>query len=191
MKIRYIILVLIGALTACNQSLENENAAEQQQTLPEAVEAQQVEEKDFSEIGFKLMETETIGELKIGLTTAAVEKITGKPEIVTEFEFWGADGLEHQARAYQNETIELDFVKLEDGQVVSNSITILEGCQYKTTRNIGIGSSYEDVLQAYKAEISTPENRSTLVAGSIYGGIIFQFSDENKVNNIFIGAAAE
>jgi hypothetical protein len=127
----------------------------------------------------------------MGMTTAEVEKIIGKPEVITEFEFWDADGFEHQARVYQNETIELDFIKLEDGRIVSNMITISEGCQYKTSRNIGIGSTYEDVLQAYKSEISTPENRSSLIAGTIYGGIIFQFSDENKVNNIFIGAAAE
>ena len=190
MKSKLFFLVLIFLFTACNQSMENENAAEQED-LPEAVQAQQAEEKDFSEIGFKLMETETVGELKMGLTTDEVEKITGKPEIVTAFEEWGADGFEHQARVYQNESIELDFIKLEDGRVVSNMITISEGCNYKTSRNIGIGSTYDDVLQAYKAEISTPENPTTLIAGSIYGGIIFQFSDKNKVNNIFIGSAAE
>jgi|AntRauTorckE5430_2_1112549.scaffolds.fasta_scaffold12460_3 hypothetical protein len=190
MKNKLLLLFVILIFTACNQSVENENAAEQEEQ-PAAVEAQQTEEKDFSEIGFKLMETETVGDLKMGLTTAEVEKITGKPEIVTPFEEWGADGFEHQARVYQNESIELDFIKLEDGSIVSNMITISEGCSYKTSRNIGIGSTYDDVLQAYKNEISTPENPTTLIAGSIYGGIIFQFSDEKKVNNIFIGEAAE
>jgi hypothetical protein len=190
MKSKLFFLFVILLFTACEQVMENENAGEQDE-LPEAVEAQQVEEKDFSEIGFKLMETETVGDLKMGLTTAEVEKITGKPEIITPFEEWGVDGFEHQTRVYQKETIELDFIKLDDGRIVSNSITVLEGCTYKTSRNVGIGSTYDDVLQTYKKEISTPESLTTLIAGSIYGGIIFQFSDEKKVNNIFIGSAAE
>lgn len=179
------VLIFIG----CNQ-VDSENT-QQEQDLPQEVEPEEIPEKDFSEIGFQLMETETIGDLKVGLTVEEVEKIIGKAEEVTPFEYWGADGFEHQARVYQNETIELDFVKLDDRRIVSNMITIAEGCELKTSRDIGIGSSYEDVYQAYKNEISTPDNPSTLIAGTIYGGIIFQFSDADVVNNIFIGAAAE
>ncbi|NJN78727.1 MAG: hypothetical protein HC803_10725 [Saprospiraceae bacterium] len=191
MKIKGIILISILILTACKQNNDDKNVAQQENGLPQEVQAETQEVKDFSEIGFKLMETETVGDLKMGLTTKEVEKLIGKPSEITPFELWEADGFEHQARVYQQETIELDFIKLEDGRIVSNMITITEGCKYKTARNIGIGSTYDEVLQAYNAEISTPENTSTLIAGTIYGGIIFQFSEENKVNNIFIGAGAE
>jgi orotate phosphoribosyltransferase-like protein len=191
MKSKFIFTIVILTFIACNQNVDSENDGAEQQVELQQIQVEEIEDKDFGNIGFELMETETIGDLKIGLTTDEVEAIVGEPSETTPFEFWEADGLEHQARVYQNKTIELDFIKLEAGKIVSNSITISEGCKYKTSRNIGIGSTHEEVFQAYKAEISTPEMTSTLVAGTIYGGIIFQFSEGSKVNNIFIGSAAE
>jgi hypothetical protein len=68
-----------------------------------------------------------------------------------------------------------------------NMITITKPCELKTKRNIGIGSTYEEVDNAYRKEIN-PEfsDTETLTAGSIYGGIIFSFQ-----NMRVIGASAE
>ena len=114
MKSQIIFIITILTFIACNQNIDSENGGQQEQAEIQQVQAEEIEDKDFGEIGFKLMETETVGDLKMGLTTDEVEVIVGEPSEVTPFELWGADGFEHQARVYQNETIELDFIKLED-----------------------------------------------------------------------------
>ena len=71
-------------------------------------------------------------------------------------------------------------------------ISIKSPCDYKTQRGIQIGSHAPEVQAAYKNEIN-PQNsnpESTIVAGTVYGGIIFGLKD-NIVTSIFIGAAAE
>ena len=54
------------------------------------------------------------------------------------------------------------------------SITITKPCTFKTKRNIGIGSTYKEVMAAYEKEIdkSATDNK-TITVGSVYGGIIF------------------
>ena len=70
-------------------------------------------------------------------------------------------------------------------------ITITEPCEFKTTRNIGIGSNMEEVQTAYRQEINAKSsNTETIIAGTVYGGIIFNFENK-KVKSIFIGASAE
>lgn len=190
MKNSIILILIIALFTACNQNMDSENALEQEVEVLNAPMEEKETTKNFSDIGFELMETETLGDLKIGLTVEEIEKIIGKPSVVDKFELWEADGYQHQGRTYQKGTIQLDFIKLENGKIVANTIEIKKGCDYKTPRNIGIGSTYAEVLEAYKGEIDTKNSKKSLIAGSIYGGFFFEFKNE-KVETIFIGSAAE
>jgi len=48
------------------------------------------------------------------------------------------------------------------------------------------------VLEAYADAINEEESNSEyIVAGSVYGGIIFNIDDTDKVTGIFIGVIAE
>jgi hypothetical protein len=62
---------------------------------------------------------------------------------------------------------------------------------FRTSKGISIGSSYQEVEQAYK-DYMNPEfsNRESIVAGSIYGGVVFSF-EKGKVKSVFVGAASE
>ena len=85
----------------------------------------------------------------------------------------------------------MDIIGETDNSRKVNMMTISGQCELKTKRNIGIGSILEEVKSAYKSEIDPNLNSlKTIVAGTIYGGIIFSF-DNDKVNSIFIGARAE
>jgi hypothetical protein len=78
----------------------------------------------------------------------------------------------------------------QGGQTVK-SISISAPCSYKTNRNIGIGSTSDEVLAAYKAEIEEENiSESEILAGSVYGGVVFHLEND-RVSSIFIGAAAE
>jgi hypothetical protein len=135
---------------------------------------------------------EQIGQLHLGLAAKAVQQlIPGKPVLGPD-ELMGADGLYHQEWKYPQAGISLDMTSEKQGGPKSiASISVTAPSTLKTQRGIGIGSSAAAVAQAYgrfrNKEDSTPER---FVAGSIFGGVIFTFQ-QDKVSDIFIGAAAE
>lgn len=71
-------------------------------------------------------------------------------------------------------------------------MTITSPSTLQTQRGIRIGSTEQEVIKAYgrfqNAEDSKPGE--LLVAGSIFGGAMFNFH-QGRVSGIFIGAAAE
>ena len=147
-------------------------------------------QKKYLQIGFALMK-ENMGNISIGISDSDTLKILGDPTQKSTARIWSADGMEHQRWYYQTKGIELDMIGKESNQAV-NMIIIKNPCNYKTQRGIQIGSSDIEVQSAYKNEIDPHYNKSTseIVAGTIYGGIIFGLKD-NTVTSIFIGAAAE
>lgn len=136
---------------------------------------------------------EQIGKLHIGLSEAEVRQIIpGKPTRGAA-QLWGADGQYHQEWQYAGGGITLGMVSEKKGGLKSiDSITITSPSTLKTQRGIGIGSTEAEVVKAYgrfrNAEDSKPGE--LLVAGSIFGGVMFNFH-RGKVSRIFIGAAAE
>lgn len=149
----------------------------------------------YTEIGFDLMLNESVGFLKYNLPTSEIIKEIGNPKEKSEaVESW-IDGLIHQLWFYKTKGIELDMMteNEKDGQVISN-ITIKSPCKYLTsTGHIGIGSSKNEVLTAYKNGINLNDyfqSEKQIVVGSVYGGIIFGIEND-IVSSIFIGAAAE
>ena len=145
----------------------------------------------YSEIGFELMKNESFGEIKLGVKLNKITEILGEPDSKSKSELWGADGEYHQEWNYTNRGIIFDFIGKPDSFQVVNMITITEPCEFKTTRNIGIGSNMEEVQTAYRQEINAKSsNTETIIAGTVYGGIIFNFENK-KVKSIFIGASAE
>lgn len=142
---------------------------------------------------FKLMDEESLGFLRLYLSNVEVSNELGEPTEKSEAVEWGADGLVHQTWYYRTAGIELDMVEIS-GETKVSSINITAPCKYKTRREIGIGSRRKDVIEAYKNELSKEESNGIeetfIVAGSIYGGVIFKFENDT-VSGIFIGSAAE
>lgn len=151
---------------------------------------------DYSEAGFDLMQNETIGSLKLGLAGSKVHDIIGDPIEKSKQVLWGADGEEHQTWYYKARGIELDMIGVKNKQKI-NMITISNPCTFKTSRNIRLGSTKEEVLKAYKNEINPDKTNpdtfagsGSVIAGTIYGGIYFEIKND-RVASIFVGAGAE
>jgi hypothetical protein len=138
-------------------------------------------------------EKEQLGKLHIGLSEREVKQIIpGKPTRGAE-KWWGADGQYHQDWQYTDGGITLGMVSKKKGGLKSiESITITSPSSLQTQRGIRIGSTEAEVVKAYgpfrNAEDSKPGE--LFVAGSIFGGVMFEFQ-QGRVNRIFIGAAAE
>ena len=113
-----------------------------------------------------------------------------------EFIEEGATGLTVQEWTVPGDGLRLKMgAESEEQTQRLQTIEIGQGSPLKTDRAIGIGSTRNEVMDAYGAEISE-ENQSglekgNLVAGSIYDGVIFFFDDSDRVERIFVGAAAE
>jgi len=147
--------------------------------------------KDYLKMGFELMQSDNLNNLRIGLTVKDLDSIIGIPSEKTNPEIWGADGRVHQTFKYSTEGVELDLIQKDDSSFSVNMITIKEPCKFKTKVGVGIDSDYKTVESLYHDFVDSKWSSETeIVAGSVYGGIIFRFENK-KVKSIFIGAAAE
>jgi hypothetical protein len=133
-----------------------------------------------------------IGELSLGQGQSAVIEKIGNPESKTKIEEWGADGMFHQDWNYKAKGVTLNMSsEKENGEMSVFSITITSPCDFKTKKNIGIGSSYHEVMTAYEKEVDKEtSDKNIITVGSLYGGLIIEFKND-KVVRLFAGAAAE
>ena len=133
-----------------------------------------------------------VGDLLLGLSDTKAIELLGQPESKSKAEEWGADGLMHQDWLYKSKGISLnmDNSKGNDKQTIF-SITITSPCTFKTKKNMGIGSTYNEVMKVYEKNIDKSfTDKATITVGSVYGGIIFSFKND-KAEKVFVGAAAE
>jgi hypothetical protein len=183
----------IALLTLC--LINNESKAEPPKVtqLRPATSAQDVSGAgtDFSAIGWELLKTESLGPLRIGLSSSETVALLGSPETKSPKRVWPADAQEHQQWAYNKAGLIFDMVT-EAGEQRIATIKASGPCKFKTKRGVGVGTDAQTVMSAYKAEINLPESDypQSLVVGSVYGGLIFSLKD-GQVSSIFLGAAAE
>lgn len=198
MKKQILFLISIGILCcSCNSpSADETTGADSLTAITPATSGQiAVEEsvdsvvKNDDEIGFELLKSESIGDLKIGLSALKTKELIGEPLERSKAEKWEADGEVHQNCLYTKEGITLEMIG--EGEQIINSISIIAPCKFKTKKHIGIGSAKEEVLKAYNITIDKLSSESdNITVGTVYGGLMFNF-ENGKVNSIFIGSSAE
>ncbi len=150
--------------------------------------------KDYAMIGFELLESEGLDNIMLRLSESELIYLLGEPVGKSEAEIWGADGLEHSNWGYASIGLDIGMAKLpDDTEAYVYSISATAPCELTTERGIGIGSSKDAVLEAYKNEIDPDANDATdswITIGSVYGGIGIGIED-GAVTYIYIGASAE
>lgn len=136
---------------------------------------------------------EQIGQLHLGLAEKEVKQIIpGQPKRGKD-EWWGADGEYHQEWKYPAAGITLSMVSKKKGGPKSiERITLTSPSTLATSKGIRIGSTEAEVNEAYGRfrNVGDSEHFGGFIAGSIFGGVMFNF-EQGKVSRIFIGAAAE
>lgn len=142
---------------------------------------------------FALLKTERIGPLRIGLPEGEVERSIACQLRRGPVTRWEADGDYHQEWAYPDCGITLDMgTATPKNRQTIRAITLTRPSPWKTRRGIGIGGTEREAMAAYghdrELETSVPGKR--LVAGTVYGGLVFTFH-RGRVTRIFLGAAAE
>jgi hypothetical protein len=154
-----------------------------------AAAAQQKSEEEM----FKLMKIEKLGELKLEMTEAQLKQVLPAQPARAREQLWGADGQYHQKWTYAQRGLRLSMVSEKKGAAKTlESIECSARCTLKSTRGVGVGSPLADVQKAYAAEFNKEESKlpGIFVAGTIYGGLIFNFK-AGTVSVMYLGAAAE
>lgn len=188
---RYIVM-LIALVSLCHMDGSKAEPPISMQLQPTAsTQAASKVEADFSTIGWELLKAESLGPLRIGLSSDETVKLLGNPETKSEAKVWGADAQEHQQWTYNMMGLTFDMVT-EAGEQTIAMIKASSPCEFKTSRGVGIGTDALTAMSAYKAEINLSESESSqsIVAGSVYGGLSISLQD-GRVSSIFLGAAAE
>lgn len=141
----------------------------------------------------KPFEGDTLGKLALGQKAEAATKLLGKPESKGAPTHWEAIGEWVQEFNYPKQGLNIKLSsEAKAGPQTVLMISATAPCALTTGRGIKIGSTEAEVKKAYKDVFNAEESEAgkSLVAGSIYGGVIFTLT-EGKVSEIFIGAAAE
>jgi hypothetical protein len=135
---------------------------------------------------------EKVGELRLSASAAAVTKLLGPPAKKGAIVSQGADGSFVQRWEYPSQGLSITMAAgSRKGPQKVASIAVKAPCPFKTARKIGIGSTAAEVARAYGAEKNAEEStEERFVAGSVYGGVLFELED-GRVATIFVGAAAE
>lgn len=141
---------------------------------------------------FAVLHSERIGELRIGLPAADLVRLHGEPTRRDRIEASEVDGDFYQTWEYPalGLSVGMSADTREGAQSVA-FVTVRAPSTLATAKSIRIGSPRADVVAAYDAVRDREmEEGDSIIAGSIYGGVMFDFAD-GEVSEIFLGAAAE
>ena len=184
-------ILIICILFCCSPTTSSHNALSQKKH--ELVDSSNFIDsiRDYLRLGNELMHHESLGPLKLGLNIKDLLQILGHPSKESLPDVYQADGRKHKILSYNKDGVELNLVQGEDSIFSICNITIVYPCKFKTQNGIEIGSDYDNVMKAYQNYIDRKKVfDDEIVAGSIYGGIVFKFKNR-KIISVFIGAAAE
>jgi hypothetical protein len=142
---------------------------------------------------FELMQGEHFGKLKLGLSREAVTQLLGRPASRTPETLEAATGDYIQMWKYPRlgVTLKMGSSERHRNALQVSTIEVEAPSRLVTARGVSIGSRAEDARRLYQKEIDKETSRPDLiVAGSIYGGLMFTIKN-GRVTRMFLGAGAE
>jgi hypothetical protein len=142
---------------------------------------------------FKRLGDERLGWMAPGLGVTEIHKQLGRPESVSKKVEEGATGLWVQDWGWPKKGISLVMsAATKDGPQTSQGITVTAPCALASKRGVQIGSSAAkaEALYADTRDPRVSVKGERLTAGSVYGGLFFDF-EGGKVSRMYLGVGAE
>lgn len=156
-----------------------------------AAQEKPVSPETLAEWGNELMHRDGFGPFRLKMTAGQVKKISHCEFHYGKQEEEGATGLYITDWTSSDCGITLTMGSSEpQGTQTIQRMKLESNSPLLTQRHIGIGSSMADVTAAYGRERDVSSSDDLFVAGSLYGGMVFGFTN-GKVSSVFLGAAAE
>lgn len=189
------VVALAIAVTACSEpaddSVSKHDPVRSNFSLASVTTSEVISPSDIDE--FSLIREESFGGLKLDMEIAELTPLIDCGAIKGEPVFWEGIGEIIQEWDYPECGVKLQMSTADPNvsQIVS-SIAISAPSKLTTARGIHIGSSESEVMAAY-ADYEDTEHSApgeSFMAGSVYGGLIFSFEDDQVVR-MFLGAGVE
>jgi hypothetical protein len=143
--------------------------------------------------------SESLGGLNDGDPISKAEALFGAPSEKEAFYEEGATGDMIAEWRWEKQGVSITVQKLPTG-LIARGVSVTAPSTAKTSRGIGIGSTWAEVDAIYspvKGKGLNPDEGEEvtwgpeqIIVGSVYGGTFFSFED-GKVTSIFVGAGAE
>jgi hypothetical protein len=151
--------------------------------------------QEHTERGFKLMNEESLGGLKLEMSAKDITALLGKPAKMGKDIEWEALGEYVQRWSWPKSGIVAEMVSEKKGgskRVLMFTAQAPWDAGKKTAKGIGLGSTEAEVRAAYGSHEDKEMSQagSVFIAGTVYGGLQFHFT-KGKVTSIFFGASAE
>ncbi|WP_147263411.1 hypothetical protein [Roseimicrobium gellanilyticum] len=151
--------------------------------------------QDPAERGFKLMNEDSLGGLKLEMSAKDITALLGKPEKMGKDIEWEALGEYVQQWSWPKSGIVAEMVSEKKGgskRVLMFTAQAPWDAAKKTAKGIGLGSTEAEVRAVYGSYEDKEMSKagSVFIAGTVYGGLQFHFT-KGKVTSIFYGASAE
>lgn len=189
------VVALAITITACSEpaedSVSKHDPVRSNFSLASVTTSEVISQSDIDE--FSLIREESFDGLKLDMEIAELTPLIDCGAIKGEPVFWEGIGEIIQEWDYPECGVKLQMSTADPNvsQIVS-SIAISAPSKLTTARGIHIGSSESEVMAAY-ADYEDTEHSApgeSFMAGSVYGGLIFSFEDDQVVR-MFLGAGVE
>lgn len=161
----FLAVLLVGCTSSARQTAEPEDAT-MEETYSKATESENADNTETESIGFvfsdaEILQTETIGGLKLGMTEQEFSAIIGKPDNTSNVSMESPDGAVHfnwfyKTGAAQNYDAVLALAEIGDGWFL-NEISLSGDSTLALSTGVGIGSTEEDIAVAYPHAVQTEE----------------------------------
>ena len=171
LTVLFVAALLVGCASSIKQAAELQEPAEAMDVIPEGGE-NKAAESDYSSyaepeiIGFTysdaaILQTETIGGLKLGMTEQEFSTIMGQPDNTSNVSMESPDGAVHFNWFYdtgteQNNDTVLALADIGDGWFL-NEISLSGDSTLRLSTGIGIGSTDGDIAVACPLAVQTEE----------------------------------
>jgi hypothetical protein len=143
-KILLLLLVTVFLAAGCSPQAPNASpsptvAAETSDVYVPA--STKAAEQDYLRLGYDLMASDGLGDLRLGMMEAQVTALLGQPEQASAAVVWGADGLLHSTWDYPSKGISLGMAGESGGTegLSAVSLSAMAPCALLTRWGIGIG----------------------------------------------------
>jgi hypothetical protein len=90
-------------------------------------------------------------------------------------------------RWYFEQDVQIDV--FTDNTEIGNYVFLGSQCELKTAEGIGIGSTYDEVMEAYKDEINPEQTNKDIITVGINDEGVFFVIDEGVVSSIYISTS--
>ena len=139
-----------------------------------------------------LAQCQQIGPLKLGMPEKQLAALLGKPASESKPISEAATGMTVKERNYARLGLKVTLAQESAGKPWSvDRFRADPPCPWKMPQGIGLGTPSAQVRKTYAGLLDQEMTSSQqVVVGSVYGGVIFTLKND-KVQSIFVGAAAE